>query len=410
MLFGENGRWKRRKRCVQMGEKQSLTGRYSAIQGLYWMNYVTVSAYVSVYLLDQGLSNTWIGILLAVAGIIAAVAQPLVAAYADRPDSLPLRKLIIAILGVFVAAAGVVTAFYRQNILVTCVAYGVCLTLLWVLTPLVNSLGVQSAARGYAVRFSTARGVGSLMYSIASLAMGQLLPVFGARLIPAAMLCIYLGLIGAVTTYPLPDGRAAESAPKRAERKGFLGRYPRYAWVLAGALGLYISHAILNAFTFQIVLSKGGAEREMGLCTALACVFEMPTMFLFDRLKKHFSASLMLRVSAVFFLLKALGSWLVTDMTGFYIVQFTQMFAWGLIAVCSVYFVEGEVGAEDAVQGQAWFTMMLTAGNIISSLVGGKMIDAIGVNSLLILGVATAGIGAAIYMAVLREGKAPVRR
>ena len=46
--------------------------------------FCTLHAYAAVYLLDRGFTNTQIGILLAVANITSAVAQPLVAAVIDN--------------------------------------------------------------------------------------------------------------------------------------------------------------------------------------------------------------------------------------------------------------------------------------------------------------------------------------
>ncbi|MFR1516072.1 MAG: hypothetical protein ACLSTT_01955 [Evtepia gabavorous] len=41
-----------------------LTSHYAWIQGCYWMAYCILLSFSSVYLLDQGFSNTQIGLLL----------------------------------------------------------------------------------------------------------------------------------------------------------------------------------------------------------------------------------------------------------------------------------------------------------------------------------------------------------
>ena len=61
-----------------------LNFEYATIQGFYWMVYATVASFASVYLLAEGYSNSEIGIIMAVANVLAVVLQPLAADLADR--------------------------------------------------------------------------------------------------------------------------------------------------------------------------------------------------------------------------------------------------------------------------------------------------------------------------------------
>ena len=75
-------------------KKDDLTIRYALVQCFYWMLYGNVTGFVSVYLLDNGFSNTRIGILIAVMGIVSAVSQPVLAGYADKDKSPSLKKIV----------------------------------------------------------------------------------------------------------------------------------------------------------------------------------------------------------------------------------------------------------------------------------------------------------------------------
>lgn len=61
-----------------------LNFEYACIQGTYWMVYSIVSSFASVFLLSRNYSNTEIGIILAVANVVAVILQPLAADLADR--------------------------------------------------------------------------------------------------------------------------------------------------------------------------------------------------------------------------------------------------------------------------------------------------------------------------------------
>ena len=75
-------------------KQKNLTRPYACIQALYWMYFAAIMSFSGFFLLDGGFSNTQIGIIAAAAGIISALLQPVLASYADRPDSPSLKKLI----------------------------------------------------------------------------------------------------------------------------------------------------------------------------------------------------------------------------------------------------------------------------------------------------------------------------
>ncbi|MCI6435611.1 MAG: hypothetical protein MR828_12825, partial [Clostridiales bacterium] len=69
-------------------EIKNRTAGYAAIQSFFWMCYASIMGFVSMYLLQAGFDNSQVGILIAGAGLLSALLQPVVAAYADKPGSL----------------------------------------------------------------------------------------------------------------------------------------------------------------------------------------------------------------------------------------------------------------------------------------------------------------------------------
>ena len=74
---------------MSSAKSKNLTGSYSCIQALYWMYFAAIMSFSGFFLLGGGFSNTQIGIIAAVAGIMSALLQPVLAGYADRPDPIP---------------------------------------------------------------------------------------------------------------------------------------------------------------------------------------------------------------------------------------------------------------------------------------------------------------------------------
>ena len=62
---------------------RDLTLRYTAIQSFYWMGFATISGFASVFLLAMGFSNTRIGFIMAISGLVSAAVQPIAATLAE---------------------------------------------------------------------------------------------------------------------------------------------------------------------------------------------------------------------------------------------------------------------------------------------------------------------------------------
>ena len=175
--------------------------------------------------------------------------------------------------------------------------------------------------------------------------------------------------------------------------------------MLGGCVLLFISHILLNNFTLQIIRTKGGGSSEMGVAMAIAALSELPTMLLFSFLLKRKGSWFWMRLTGFFFILKALGSCLCTGVESFYAVQLIQMLAWAVIAVASVYYINAVMEPEDAVKGQALYTMAYTLGSVLGALLGGRIIDALGVDAMLLFGTGSAIAGTAIVCRFTQKAK-----
>ncbi len=390
------------------GKSKNLTAGYSFIQGFFWMNFAAIMGFSGIYLLDKGFSNTEIGLLMAAAGIVSAALQPVAASYADTPSSPSLKKIIAAFDVVLVVLAILLLLVPEKIRMLTGLAYGGSIMLLQLLTPLVNSLGTESMNQGKRLNFGVSRGMGSVAYAIAAYVLGIIVAKAGVGTVPAAMVLMFGGLFFSLLLFPFEKCRTAE---QRADRKGssdplyFFKRYKRFSIVLCGCVFVYLSHVLLNSFTFQIVDSKGGGSSEMGFAMALASLIELPTMFLFGYMVKKLRADIWFRISGVFFMLKSLGTLLAPSIPVFYAVQILQMFGWALITVSSVYYVNSVMEEQDAIKGQAYMTMTYTLGSVLGALIGGTLIDKAGVEAMLLFGTVSAFVGMGIILAAARNEK-----
>ena len=118
-------------------KSKNLTPSYAVIQGLYWMYFAAIMSFSGFFLLSGGFTNTQIGILAAIAGLLSAVLQPVLAGYADQPQSPSLKKLIQMLY--FLQLILVIGLFLSHSLILTGLLYGSSIALLQLMTPFINS-------------------------------------------------------------------------------------------------------------------------------------------------------------------------------------------------------------------------------------------------------------------------------
>ena len=379
-------------------KSKNLTPSYAVIQGLYWMYFAAITSFSGFFLLSGGFTNTQIGILAAIAGLLSAVLQPVLAGYADQPQSPSLKKLIQMLY--FLQLILVIGLFLSHSLILTGLLYGSSIALLQLMTPFINSLGMESINQGQTLNFGIARGMGSVAYAALSYVLGIITSRTGITAVPVCIMIVTLILMGCLALFPFTKSNSVPTKDNVKEKTSnplqFFRKYKRFTIVLTGCILIYLGHVLLNSFTFQIVQSKGGGSSEMGTATAIAAMSELPTLFLFGYMLKKARCDTWFRLTGIFFTLKSLGSLLAPNMTVFYGIQIFQMLGWGLMAAASVYYVNSIMDTEYAIKGQAYITMTYTLGSVIGAFLGGALIDFSGVNTMLLFATISAAAGAVI--------------
>lgn len=357
------------------------------------MSFSTVLTFASVFLLERGFSNQEIGYVIAIAGFISAILQPMIGDLADRNQKISLHHFIIGLAGVMIMIAALLL-FQAENLFLTGFLYGALIAVLQMMTPLVNSLGMYFIDRGIPINFGIARGIGSLLYAVASYSIGFLVECYGTGVVMIATIMIFLFLTVSVVTFRFTVLKDREKR-KQEQKKvaGFAAAHVRFMILLAGIILLFTSHNMLNNFVFQTVSYHGAGSKEMGMVSALAALCELPTMFAFSRVVKKISAGSLIKISGIFFTLKSLITYLAPNMAVIYFAQIFQMLGFALFIVASVYYVSSVIETQYQVKGQAYMTMTNTAGSVIGSLLGGFLLDHTGLPSMLLVSTAMAATG-----------------
>lgn len=366
---------------------------YAVMNGLNWMVFCATFTFAGVFLLGRGYSSTELGLILAVGNVLALPIQTVLADVADRSRRVTLLGLIAGMLTALLALAAGSCLLPGKSFALT-VVYTLSLAGLQAMQPLVNSFSFYLSSWAAPINFGVCRSMGSVSYAVTSLGVASLAARVGVRAVPGtAMVLLALFLLvmllfyvqrrkagGAVSAASRADG-PAESVSLIA----FLRKYPRYAVYLAGVALIFVGHSFINNFTIQLVENVGGGTEEMGRLGAVMAVLELPGMLGFGFLLKKVRCSSVIKLSLTLFTVKVTLSWLAGSIPALYGATMFQVVTYGLFIPASVQYALEVIEPQDAVKGQAFVTSMLTLGTVVSSLIGGRLIDLFGVSAALLV-------------------------
>ena len=378
--------------------------KYGLTQIFFFASVCAMMGYASNYLLGMGCSNSEIGITLALCSVIAVFLQPTLASIADRIETSKLNRMIQLILAITIVFSLILYFIpLPQMALLGCVV--VVFSLTSSLMPLINALAFVFEKYGCKINFGLARGLGSGAYALTSMIIGYVVNAVDITIMPFAYILFNGLLYIVISTYHIgkaeTEGEQSEKteeaqASNQMSMFAFMMKYKRLVLFFAGFVCVYFAHTIINNFFIQVVTNVGGTDSDMGNAISLAAFLEIPIMFLFNKINTKIKITTLLRASLLCFALKHLLTYLATNMFMVYAAQVLQMGAFALFTPAAVYYVNQLVSKEDMVKGQSLLTASQTLSGVFASLLGGILLDSIGVQTSLMIGAILSFVGLAI--------------
>ena len=391
---------------------------FALIQAIYWMLYSAAGSFVSVILLPKGYTNASIGTLIAAGSVLAILLQTIITHITDRSPKLNGIKIIELMVILLIAAVAAVLLIGQKSMALT-IAYAGVIILHTAMHPFVNALSFTLEEAGHPVSFGIGRSMGSFAAGGISFLLGYLIVWYSPEVVLyiALVNLVLMALVIFATDRHYQKGMAeavssAKASPVPAKQHAqeekigmleFVGRNRMFAVMSLGVIALFFGNVILENFTIQIVEGIGGDTTNMGVVILLLCLFEMPAMIGFHRLKQRFSYVMLLRISALFFTIKIIIMYLAHSMTAFYLAQLCQIPGYGLFFPAMVNFIDHIMGKGEALRGQAVFTVALTLGNVIGSVAGGMILDQYSSHTLLLAGSVISAAGSVLIISLVHR-------
>ncbi|MCR4990483.1 MAG: MFS transporter [Lachnospiraceae bacterium] len=385
------------------------TIRYTLLNASYFAAFCTVHAYAAVYLLSNGYNNTEVGILLAVANIVSAILQPVIAGIIDKPGPLTNRRFILASVIVILSGSALLLVLPGVKAAIF-IIYALIYMIQFAYQPVMTALCFEFQKAGCGIFYGLARGLGSASFAVTSMFIGRAVEKNGVTLLLWVNIITMIISALIIFTFKKPKGLGNDEK-KVVESSGiahngfkdFIKTYPAFSLFLVGTICFFFAHNMINDFMIQIIRYLGGAESELGYANFLQAILELPVMALIGFVLKKIKADKLLLISGVAFFIKILILVFAKTMPVMYLSQSFQLFAYAVFIPAGAYYVSNTMEELDQVKGQAFITSAITIGGVFSNLISGVILDHSNITTMLLVGSVICALGVIVAFTAMTK-------
>jgi PPP family 3-phenylpropionic acid transporter len=335
-----------------------------------------------------------------------ALLSPVLGARIDRNRNLR-HAAVINVLLAIQAVLLVVLRLHPRHDLLTAVCYVLYMTAMMPVNAVNLDLCVRLERAKAPLNFGLARSMGSFSFVILSTLLGVVTAQWGHLSLPfAGLAVVLLQFFGnRLIDRDLRDAEAAMTpseamiTEKSSSLPAFIRENRMFCLMLLGTIVIFIAHNMDGNFLINEVEALGGNTAIMGYIAAFTAITEVPVMMFASKLPKKWETVQYIRLSFIFFVIKALGYALAPTIPLFFAARILQAPSYALYTVLIVGYADRQVARKDSAKAQSLAFSMTTIGSVLASLIGGPLFDAIDVKPTMLVGAAIAAAGAVIALA-----------
>lgn len=354
------------------------------------------SPYLTLLLVNNGLTSSDVGVIMAIGTLVSIFAQPVWGVIADRYQQMRL-VLILS-----VAVPGIMVLFYQsQSFLIIMLVYSIITVFAATQAPIADSYAIVTAQR-VGVTYGSIRLLASLGFAIGSYAGGWLVSLSDVSNIWIPYLVLN-GLAAAVALL-LPRKAEEDHSLRKSFTEGIkelLGNRI-FLFFLAGSLLL---NQTLTAFNTYFVLAfriAGGSDNLAGLAMMLAAITNVPSMLIASKVIKRIGLERTMLLAAIAYMLR----WAIQIMFPHpYVmigVQTLHGLSFGFFYIAAVEYVARVSGKSMQATGQSIFSMVFVGvAGIMGNALNGFLLDIGGPDLMNLACVISAALGVVMLMVVV---------
>lgn len=382
---------------------KNLTIRYVLYQICFFTITSGVFGFATTFLLEKGFHASGVGLILGISNLLSCLLQPFIGTLIDRMRSFRTPQMIASCLSAALILLLAILLIHPPLVIVGTL-YAAVFLLVSVTTSMNNSLCAYYGEHSYPINYGIGLGVGSLTYSFGSLILGYVMALLGADwMIWVSIACMVLDVI-IVLGYPkLIDSVSQEqsvarkaSATDSVSLTSFFTRYKFFTITIFGVILISMCHFMCENYLITVFGRMGGDSKHVGIALFIACITAAPFQILFEKIQKKISILTLMRLSGVFYAAKALLLILAVQIWHIYAIELIQTITYGFIYPSLFYYARKRIPAADMAKGQTIIAASFTLGTAIGSFAGGRLIDACGLDIMLLFALVFAVLGTLI--------------
>lgn len=383
--------------------KKNLTLRYTLTQFTFWAASTGAASFATTYLLGCGVPSGVIGILLAAAGLLSCLTQPILAGIADKSKGFIVLKMMIGMsfLCVFCFSVQLIP---NVPVVIAGLFYMVGVWSSDGMIPFTNALCISYTQAGFSINYGAARGFGAAASAVSSLVLGFVIAQLGSTLM--IMLLVFFRVLSILVLlgYPKIDKTAASdgTADHSCTIRLFFSRYRWYCVSLLGIAFLGMFLAMIENYLIAIMGALGGDSSHVGIALFISSMVAAPAMFFFNKVRERIPDTSLLKIAAISFLIRAVCLYFAKDIHIIYLLQLLHITSYGFMHPTQVYYANAKVAPEDMVKGQAFSTAAYALGCSAGNFAGGQLLS-LGVEAILFAGIVMTLVGTIIIFTTVTK-------
>ena len=396
----------------ESAKRKSMVAQYSAAQIFYWMFSCCTAGYGAVFLRDRGFTNTSLGMILAFANIFGLLLSSVLASVIDRSKRINVFHCLFSCMAL-AFVLDVMLIFVKGNGLTVAGTTILLYSTTAAVQPLINELCFYLDHTGRYIKYGFSRSMGSLFYVPTTFLVGKLCSRLSGDILPELALITVL-MLSAVFFVILRLRK--KSSPGEADRSRpggqgvtmaqFIKNNKRYFVFCIGMTAVFYSQFMTSNFMINIVEDLGGDAAGVGIMQALNAAWEIPFMLCYTRITRNLHCSTVIIFASVMSVIKVLAIARVPTLTGYYLLSVTQGLTYALLTPALVDYASIVVSYKDSAKAQSFSISTNTLATMLSALIGGAMLDAMSVKSVLLISACVCCAGTLVTVLAVDRKKA----
>lgn len=355
----------------------------SVIEFLYWMA-ASAASFTVVYLQERGMSSSQVGVVMAMLNVFGILAPPFWGMISDKLRSIKKVLLLCLVLGSLVFALIPFTSnYYMGPWMVAVVALLISSFFRTPTMSLLDSWMIRNVNTESNMSYGSIRLWGSIGYAIMAFLFGIIIKKMGS----AANTFYLYGILNLPLIFLFLFRKGDEDAGSKKPlsfRELQVGRLTKNFFLVTFLLFNTILYLpVQSTFTFlpYLITEIAGDSSSLGTIISIKALMEVPMLIASTYLVRRFGVVKMIILGGMLYTLEQFSYMICHSIPQVTMVMVLHGTAYGIYLACSVSYIYMLAPKELSATAQTVCGALSALAGILGNLVGGYLIDAMGIRS-----------------------------